>query len=104
MFFYCFELDNKSKDMCTINTLFGLYCYVILPIGVKKLPDTAQTIINKILVFEEMVYIKSYDVPYWKKELFSQELQRLCKEGVLEKCNEPSGWVAPTFITPKKDN
>ena len=48
------------------------------------------------------VHSKPYGVPYQQEELFKQELTCLCDEGVLEKCG-PSGWAAPTFITPKKD-
>ena len=34
---------------------------------------------------------------------FRQEVDRLCKIGVLKKVNR-SEWAAPTFIIPKKDN
>ena len=69
MFFYCFELDDESKDMCTINTPFGLYRYTRLAMGIKTSPDTAQLIINKIL---EGTGAKGYidDTGYWSNGSF----------------------------------
>ena len=49
MFFYCFELDDESKELCTINTPYGLFRYTRLAMGVKVSPDVAQAMITKIL-------------------------------------------------------
>ena len=49
MFFYCFKLDNESKELCTIKTSYGLFCYMRLVMRVKVLPDVAQEMITKML-------------------------------------------------------
>ena len=73
MFFYCFKLDDKSKDMCTINTPFGLYRYTRLHMGVKTLPNTAQSIINKIL---DGTGVEGYidDCGYWSNNIFDENI------------------------------
>ena len=76
MFFYCFELDNESKAMCTIATPFGLYRYTRLAMGIKVSPDIAQSIINKILDgLDTEGYID--DCGYWSAGTFDQHLDRV---------------------------
>ena len=41
-------------------------------------------------------------VPHSREATLRTEIERLCKLGVLEKCNA-SEWGAPTFIIPKKN-
>ena len=45
---------------------------------------------------------RPYPVPRSQETVFKEECDRLCKIGVLHKCNE-SEWAAPTFIVPKKN-
>ena len=49
MFFYYLMLDEPSRELCTINTPFGLYQFNRLPQGAKVSPILTQAIIEKIL-------------------------------------------------------
>ena len=46
---------------------------------------------------------RAYAVPHTHKSLFKDELERLCKEDVVEKASRAE-WIAGTFIVPKKNN
>ena len=69
MQFYTLELDNESKELCTISTPFGNYCYNRVPMGLKILPAFAQPKMEQCLadIKELDVYIDDVGVftPDW---------------------------------------
>ena len=91
MMFYCFELDEASKELCTIVTPYGKFQYNRLPMGVKISPDVGQSLIKKIL---DGLDIEAYmdDLGIWTDGTFDEHLaivdkvlERLHKNGM--KCN-----------------
>ena len=73
MIFYCFALDDASKELCTIITSFGKFQYQRFPMGIKVSPDFAQSIIKKIL---EGLDIDAYmdDLGIWTKGRFDDHI------------------------------
>jgi len=77
MQYYTFELDNKSKEICTATTPLGNYCYKCLPMGVNQAPDIAQEIMEDYLhdISEYDVYLNDIGVfsDDWHSHLQSLE-------------------------------
>jgi Reverse transcriptase (RNA-dependent DNA polymerase) len=68
MQYYTFELDESSKEVCTICTPFGNYKYNRLPLGVSQALDISQEIMEDLFRNFNEVAVYIDDVGVFSKD------------------------------------
>jgi Reverse transcriptase (RNA-dependent DNA polymerase) len=68
MQYYTYELDEPSKEVCTICTPFGNYRYNRLPMGVSQAPDILQEIMEDLFRNFNEVDVYMDDIGVFSKD------------------------------------
>ena len=116
MAYYTFELDDASKDLCTINTPYGLYRYRVLPLGVAQSPDFCPETMEHVLqgVMDADVYIDDIGCfgKSWQQHLQVLEQVMTCLqdngfsvnprkcEWAVQETDFLGYWLTPTGLKP----
>ena len=102
MQYYTFEMDEESRNLCTIVTPFGLYRYAQLPMGVLESLDIAQEfmenllrdLLEEIVVYIDDILVTDHD---WKSHLVLFKC-----EWAVQETDFLGHWMTPSGIKPWK--
>jgi hypothetical protein len=117
MFYFNLELDEASKELCTIVTPYGKFQYCRMAMGLKPSPDFAQSIIEdirsdidvEIYIDDVGIFSNSYED---HMKLVSAVLKRLEENGLklnplkcewaVQETDFLGHWLTPTGVGPWK--